>query len=411
MQQRDNFYISEHRLYWTPTEWSMSWDLRRRKLDNHVQFAQELSRYYYHKMVMNKEYVDEYFEDPTVLSAYEQEQAVEKAAFYEKIWDKYVPGLSPKDKALNLLALLKKQAESRGQGNADSRQLMTEDIDKALERIPDKEIFESPTMNELFDRREGLDDFDRKVDLLNKIAMVEKFGKTFDVKKLIAEKRVTNSQVHKQKRMIEYEELVNSPLYQRMLPNYTAKLLAKDLIVNTPVQYEESKQKIIMLVDFSGSMSNVEKQNWVLSIMADRLRYCCLEECEIFFSFFLTRNDVGKFKFTHIYNRETALKFFKELNTAPNGGDTEVGHVVELVRKEIMENQRLFNLDVDLSFDKPEILIINDGQDTVKADKFNWKVNAVTLYGTNPELQQLCEKTGGKFVTVTQKMDGSHASY
>lgn len=412
MQQRDNFYISEHKFYWTPSEWETRWKLGRRKLgEHHSHFARELSRFYYHKMVMNKKYVDPYFKDPSVLNTYEQEQAAKSKEFYAKIWDKYVPGLSPIDKAMNLIALLKKEQEANGRKGMSSRDLMDEDVDVALKRIPDKEIFESTTLNEIFDRKEGLDDFDRKVDLMNKIAMVERFGKTFDVKKTVAEKRVTNSKVHKQKRMIEYSELVNSPLYQRILPNYTAKLITKDLIVNSPVVYEESKQKIIILVDFSGSMHSREKQDWVLSIMADRLRYCVKEECEVFFSFFLTRNDVKKFKFTHIYDKETALKFFKELNTAPSGGDTEIGHVVELVREEIMNNNRLFNLDIDLSQEKPEILIINDGQDTVKADKFNWKVNAVTLFGNNPELKGLCEKTGGKFVTVTQKMDGSHAEY
>jgi len=412
MLQKDNkkFYINDHDWYWTPSEWNVEWRLKMRKLGiNNVHFAQELSRFYYHKMIQEKEYVDPYFADETKLNAFELEQANQSKEFYAKMWEKYVPGMSPLDKALNLLALLKKQHDASGGvgGQRGRNELMDVDIEKALEHVPEKEIFESSTLNEIFDRKEGLDDFDKKINLMNKIAMVEKFGKTFDVKKIISEKRVTNSRIHKQKRMVEYEELINSPLYQKILPNYQAKLISKDLVINTPVVYEESKQKIIILVDYSGSMSMIQKQDWVLSILADRLRYCVKEECEIFFSFFLTARDVKNknFKFTHIYNRETALKFFKELSTAPSGGDTEVGHVIELIREEIMDNKRLFNLDVDLSFEKPEILVINDGQDSVKTDKLTWKTNAITLYGNNPELEALCKKTGGKFISIDGKQD------
>lgn len=414
-KKEKKFFVEEHKWYFTPAEYTAEFRLRQRKLStNHVHFLRELARFYFHKMIDNKKYVDPYFLDESVLTAEELELVNESKTFYEEIWDKYVPGLTPIDKGLNLIALLQKQNEQNGGGsNPTSKDLKGVDVEAALKRLPDKEIFESQSLNEIFDRREKIEDFDRKVALMNKIAMIERFGKTFEVKKEVAEKRVFNSKVIKQKRMVEYSEIINSPLYQRVLPNYNVKLLTKDLVVNTPVEYLESKQKIIMLVDYSGSMHNSEKQDWVLSLLADRLRYCCAEECEIFFSFFLTEQDIkrGNFKFTHIYNRETALKFFKEVSTNPSGGDTEIGRVIEVIRHEIMDNKRLFNLDIDLSIEKPEILIINDGQDTVKADEFNWKTNAITLFGNNAELKQLCERTGGKFVTVTQKRDGSHAEY
>ncbi len=71
-----------------------------------------------------------------------------------------------------------------------------------------------------------------------------------------------------------------------------------------------------------------------------------------------------------------------------------------------MDHKKLFNLKVDLSKDQPEILVINDGQDTVKVNNLSWKTNAITLYdGANSELKNLCEKTEGKYVAIDQSWD------
>jgi hypothetical protein len=60
----------------------------------------------------------------------------------------------------------------------------------------------------------------------------------------------------------------------------------------------------------------------------------------------------------------------------------------------------LFNLDVDLSKEKPEILIINDGDDTVKTDRLTWKTNAITIGRKNSELENLCNQTDGKYILL-----------
>ncbi len=115
-------------------------------------------------------------------------------------------------------------------------------------------------------------------------------------------------------------------------------------------------------------MNEEYKQEWVLSILADRLSYCMKEECEIFFSFFLTLKDLQRnhFKFIHLKNKDQALNFFKTISIEPSGGDTEVGLIINQIKHEIENNKRLFNLNIDLSKEKPEILVINDGQDFYK---------------------------------------------
>lgn len=407
--KQEDFYIREHEYYWTPMTYVVESTLHRKGLDlQNTHVAKELARFFYHKMVMSYDIVEDKYKDPAKLSPEELERANAKEGFYEALRTKFVPGISPLDKAMNLLMLMKRKQKQKG-GAMPSPDKMTEkDLTEVFVGVPDEEQFESSTINELFDNRADMQDFDKRLDMMQRIAMVEAFGKSFEIKKVVHERRVTNSQVHKQKRMAEYGELVNSQLYQRMMPNFNQKLVTKDLIVNTPVTSEESKQKIIMLVDFSGSMNSPQKQQWVMSIVADRLSYCIKEECEIFFCFFLTKNNLehGTFKWYHIYNRETALEFWKHFNNSPSGGDTEVGLIIDRIRKEIMENHKLFNLNIDLSVDQPEILVINDGQDSVKTDKLTWKTNAITLYnGPNNELKSLCERTGGKYINVTPETD------
>ena len=62
------------------------------------------------------------------------------------------------------------------------------------------------------------------------------------------------------------------------------------------------------------------------------------EECEIFFSYFL--QDVSEFRFHHVFNRESALKFWKSFSTRPNGGDTAVGSIITSIKNEI-QNKKL----------------------------------------------------------------------
>jgi uncharacterized protein with von Willebrand factor type A (vWA) domain len=48
------------------------------------------------------------------------------------------------------------------------------------------------------------------------------------------------------------------------------------------VQIGEKKQKIIILLDYSGSMNNTPKQIWVNAILIDRFRYV-IQGAEVFF--------------------------------------------------------------------------------------------------------------------------------
>ena len=391
----DNLFVKEHDYYYTPTSYYVRSILQRMGLSSsNTDIVKEMSRFFYNRMIMDPDYIAEKYLNPD--ESMDLEEIEGKKDFYQGLWDMdFIPGNNPLEKSLYVLQDYLRQEPRESQLKPSKMNLA-----KFRQDLPDKDQYYDKSLNNLLKTRKLKGH--KHAEILRKICLVDKFGSKFDVKKTVVEKRVSNSDIHKLKRIVEYGELPNAPLYQRAFPNFMTKLLSKDLHVNTPIKKEESKQKIIMLVDFSGSMNEDYKQDWVLGILADRLKYCMKGECEIFFSFFLTAYDLKNknFEFTHIKNEAEALDFFKRLDTSPTGGDTEVGDVVEEIRREIMENKRLFNLDVDLSKEKPEILIINDGQDSVKTDKLAWKTNAITIGRQNSELEDLCKKTEGKYIVL-----------
>ena len=149
-------------------------------------------------------------------------------------------------------------------------------------------------------------------------------------------------------------------------------------------------------------MHEDEKQVWVNAILIDRFRYVMKGEAEVFFSYFVY--DCDDLQFQHIKDREDVIKFWQTFSNEPNGGGTAIGDIVEYVA-DLVHSGRLHNLDVNLSEEKPEILIINDGQDSVGSDAFPYKVNAISLMSFSDELKDLCIATEGKQIEITYDLE------
>ena len=219
------------------------------------------------------------------------------------------------------------------------------------------------------------------------------------MEKEISEKIVANSDQYSKMIMRDYAQMHMMDLYQKMFPNFRTKFLTKDLTVNVPVDRKEQIQKIIIILDYSGSMHEEQKQIWVNAILIDRFKYVMRGEAEVFFSYFV--HDPSQLDFQHITNKEEVIRFWQTFSNEPNGGGTDVAAMVEYIADEI-SSHKLCNLDTDLSEEKPEILIINDGEDSIDTEAFPYKVNAVSLMSFNDELRDLCLATGGKQIKVTE---------
>lgn len=396
----DNLVISEHGNYITPKESEIrlkSSDYRLHTKEN-IKLTKNLARYFYHQLVESTDIWVEGCKDPeNVDPKFQHDYNIYKGVA-EALKSIQVYGNSPLDKAVHVLKEILYQQDSKRDGKS---KVNSSDLSEGLEESLFTGDFNDETLSDpIFNELSDLNSFTKKFksDILRKISLVKNFGSEFKVEKEIEEKIVTNSSIIVKKKLRDFSQIINVELYQRLLPNFHAKLVTKDLVINAPVDRTEHKQKIIMLVDFSGSMHMDEKQKWVCAVLMERLKYVMKEECEIFFSFFVHRTD--QLKFIHLFDKKSAINFWRSFSTEPNGGDTYLGDMVNYINKSINEEKRLCNLDVDISQEKIEILAINDGQDSVKTSEFSYKTNAISLMQMNDELKNLCIKNNGKYIYV-----------
>jgi hypothetical protein len=378
-------FIKEPESYLTPSSEDIRFKIHIYTSDN-ISTVKELCRLFYFKMLGEKDYaspkVEEYFSPETIEN---------KKTLFESAFEGFVPGFTPLEQAVNYFqAILDKEADSnkRGFSGSPSSQMV------AFKR----EDFANPALNDQIDQNA----LSKKhsMDILNKVSLVGKLGHEFHVEKETGEKEVANSAIMKPKTMTSYSQLDRIAIYERVLPTYKLKFLTKSLQINVPVETSEKKQKIIILVDYSGSMNDTRKQLWLNAILTDRLRYVILGEAEVYISNFVSQP--SGLNFQHLKNKSDVNKFWSTMSNYPSGSCTDMGRIVEYVSNEVKGGKRLHNLTgLNLSQEKPEILIINDGQDHCNSKQFPYKVNAISLMEFSTQLKNLCVATGGKQVQVT----------
>lgn len=391
----DDLFVKDPINYLTPTAAEIRKKVHAPKQTS-IDTIKELARICYFKMIDEKEYIAEKYADYDSLSDGDKNSYQQKKALYDSIFDQYIPGFSPLEQAVSIYLKLKSQTEKQDKQDSDD-----DDVDLAKPLDFDRTIYSDPTINEQLELNELSKD--RKMEIMNHLSLVGQFGSEFKVEKEISEKIVANSDQYSTMIMRDYSQIHMMSLMQKVYPNFRSKFLTKDLTVNVPVDRKEQIQKIIILLDYSGSMNEPEKQVWVNAILIDRFRYVMKGEAEVFFSYFV--EDCDELNFQHIKDRDDVIKFWQTFSNHPNGGGTEIGEIVQYVADEVLHSRRLHNLDIDLSEEKPEILIINDGQDSVGSDAFPYKVNAVSLLEFSDELKDLCLATEGKQIQVTYDLE------
>jgi uncharacterized protein with von Willebrand factor type A (vWA) domain len=384
----DSLFVKDPVHYLTPTAVDIKKKVNVRKQDS-IDMIKELARVCYFKMIDEKDYIADAFIEEDQQSDTQRG----KKQLFDSIYDQYIPGFTPLEQAISIYLKLKdNSAGESGEKDEDDTEV---DMKKGLDF--DRTLYTDPSINEQLNLNEMSKE--RSMEILNLLSLVGEFGTEFKVEKEIDEKIVANSDQYLKTIMRSHDQLTMIDLYQRLLPNFDIKFLTKDLTVNVPVDRKEQKQKIIIILDFSGSMDDPEKQIWVNAILIDRFKYVMRGEAEVFFSYFV--HDADDLEFQHIKNREDVISFWQTFSNEPDGGSTEVADMVERIASEINEH-KLCNLDVDLFEEKPEILIINDGQDRINTKKFPYKVNAITLMEYNDDLKHLCLQTGGKLIQVNE---------
>lgn len=325
-------------------------------------------------------------------TCYSDDRQLKMQTILTEEYPKYASRLvgSPLNRATDFLKFILDSDIATGEGMS-----VVDKVDKStISRLG--EIYRDTDIQELVGERVYPATWDSKV--FTNLSLIDSFGEEFSVDKQVKDEITANSEVTKAMRIREYSQLSMLKMYQTLLPHYKAKLYAKDLIIDAKLKRTEVKQKIIILLDFSGSMKDPGKQPWVAAIMINRLKEVMAGKAEIYFSYFLSKKTF--LNFHHCYDKESALKLWKKFDFKPSGGTTLVGDMVSYIHSEL-EYKRLHNIPkVDFEDRAPEILVINDGNDSIKSNEFPHKTNAVTIHVNNKELEDLCKKTSGKYIHI-----------
>jgi hypothetical protein len=389
-----NLVVKDPVTYLTPTATEIRKKVRAPKQTS-IDTIKELARVCYFKMIDEKDYLVEQYADYDNLPDEEKGAISQKKALYDSIFDQYIPGFSPLEQAVSIYLKL----QNNDKEYADAKDKEDDDMDMTKGLDFDRQLYSDPDINDQLDLNELSKE--KKMVIMNHLSLVGQFGSEFKVEKEISEKIVANSDEYSTMIMRDYSQIHMMNLMQKVYPNFRSKFLTKDLTVNVPVDRKEQIQKIIIILDYSGSMDYQEKQIWVNAILIDRFKYVMKGEAEVFFSYFV--HNTEDLEFQHIKDRDDVIAFWQTFSNNPNGGSTAVGDMVEHISNEIQAG-KLHNLDIDLSEEKPEILVINDGQDRIGTNAFPYKVNAVSLMEFSDELKDLCLATGGKQIEVTQDL-------
>jgi uncharacterized protein with von Willebrand factor type A (vWA) domain len=348
----DDLIVKDPVTYLTPTASEIRKKVRAPKQSS-IDTIKELARVCYFKMIDEKDYLAEQYADYDNLSDEDKSAISQKKVLYDSIYEQYIPGFSPLEQAISIYLKLQNNEKEYATKDDDAEDEL--DMRKGLDF--DRQLYSDPDINDQLDLNELSKQ--RKMEVMNHLSLVGQFGSEFKVEKEISEKIVANSDQYSTMIMRDYSQIHMMNLMQKVYPNFRSKFLTKDLTVNVPVDRKEQIQKIIIILDYSGSMDYQEKQIWVNAILIDRFKYVMKGEAEVFFSYFV--HSTSDLDFKHIKDRDDVIAFWQTFSNSPNGGGTEVGDMVQYISEEIQEG-RLHNLDVDLSEEKPEILVINDGQ-------------------------------------------------
>lgn len=322
-------------------------------LTEEIKRIKELARVCYLKMIDDKNYIDEKFQDKYECGMNESAWD-KKKSMYDNVYETFIPGYTPLEQAIAINYKVRDTVAKNLQNKVKARTEKSERFSFKRSDYADPDLNSQLEMNPLSK--------ERKIEILNKISLIGDMGTQFKVEKYVGEIEVANSHIRRKKVMREYSQLSKVDLYQRLLPTFKYKFYSKNLVVNAPVRVSEKKQKIIIVCDYSGSMDEDEKQIWVNAILIDRFRYVMRGEAEVYFSHFVA-NPQG-LRFSHIKDAKDVAAFWKKFSNRPSGSATDIARIVEYIAQEVVNSScgRFHNLDINLSNERPEILVLNDGR-------------------------------------------------
>lgn len=225
------------------------------------------------------------------------------------------------------------------------------------------------------------EDIKEKLELLEEVAILETEGKLKSRKQSIKKER---------KKMKKYSQLGKLTRVSKLAdPTFGLKLAQKKLQVNKKKYLD--KQLLCLMIDDSGSMYNSFKMKWVKAIMIHR----CMEARKGNADLYVAAFEGTYSHFKKINNVEEGLDYCENVMSY-NGGGTDIQNSINELSKELKSK---------MESNDTEIMIINDGQDYVDPETWNFtsKFHAIMLGARNENLSTVVENSGGLYKVIEGK--------
>jgi hypothetical protein len=396
-------YIKSAPAYTTPNNSRINYKLGNYDLETKANrdFIKESSRFFYHKMMEEDEWVNEKYTDVELIEdETEKANVIKKKAIYDSIDTTTIPGFTPLDQAIFLFYSLLEE-DQQVNGGANSGNVCNMATSQMVQKIGAINMTDSMLYDPILEEFENTPQPPNApkpfkgnyLKTLNKLALIENLGSEFKVEKEVEEKISIIGDIPAVRKMNSYSQVVDADLYQFGMPDFNLKFAQKDLMCNLKVEKTDHKQKIICMIDSSSSMTEGLKHEWLATILLDRLRYAAKEEAELFI---LTYRGTVE-KSWHVFDKKSAMSFWRTYDYYTASCTTEVGKCINYVDEQVKSGD-FMGMGVDLSQENPEILVIGDGNDGIDKS-FEYKTNTITLMDRiNKDLKKLCLKTGGKYI-------------
>lgn len=299
-------------------------------------------------------------------------------------------GATPADKGLSFSILVKKAEEQqkRGQSMSDSIRNVKEALEKKKGEQPGSG---DPSSGYAEDKLVDLDE--EAIMFLAALSKIDKI-KTMEVgtvKELVED---PEGSIVKDEPIETLDDITKLTPNEFADPLFVAKLATKDLFIEKRYREVEKQRFPLIFIDISGSMfSPAMKQPLVKAVLTKIFEGVKAGNTRCIVAFF--ERDITNVK--KVFTAEQADKYLEDYK-CPGGGNTEVNNVILQAHAWIKSG---YVKGINLEGLQPEVLIINDGQDSVDpTHKLEFPVHAIMLHRGNPELKQLCLNSGGTFNVI-----------
>lgn len=184
---------------------------------------------------------------------------------------------------------------------------------------------------------------------------------------------------------------------QWVTPDTAIRIAKRELSIRVPAKFLCSPKDLVVLVDDSGSMHN--RAVLVTFILRALFKYVLEGRLQMFLAPF----EATTGKFLKISNNKEIKSFQEQFRPGGLGG-TEIGYILENLLPDFRRNKvQGFTLR-----NQPEVLIINDGADTVKLEEYPFPVHVISIGEDNEELRALSINSGGEFHLIDYKGELIH---